>query len=304
MGERVLASIPTEEAMLEGSHPSKLDIAAHEPMCARWAEGSLAKAARTGDTALFELAVERFIELLPDNNNGKDSARSLSSTCSTMSTSGTSLCSDDSAKDRAEIVSDIWRAADLDGNGFLSESEARETLRVFLSRPQLREVVAGPLKGAIVKRMTADPRFTEALSEDRPLSHRGTTVDDRLLRLCKHVVSCQCLKIAEQLPHITDAFWRAMDTNGNGQVDRGEFLQSFESSVQTQLVARIRREAEGHVWKMVQGGCYEAESVKEMERMFIEHHNRKRREREVSFELPSATEMASETCASGDCSVM
>lgn len=323
VAERVLASFPNGD----GSHPSRTEIAGIEPMCARWAEGSLSKAVVRGEVNDFQNAMERFIELIALDApiqemapfpKTQDSRRtSISSSCSTSESTTDSIsaaggggdggrhCHDgnvrgnDCKTNLSSIISEIWESADIDGNGLMSESEARETLRIFLSRPHLRKTIGEPLKEVVVKWMAEDPKFAQVLAK-KGIAH------ERLLRLCKHAVSQSCSDIAKKLPDVTDSFWAAMDLSKNGEVDRAEFMLSFKCAIQSHVIARIWERAEERAWKMVEAGCCDAETTEEMDILLHTHIKKKKMKRTVAFEPQplSAKEEASEFCQSGDCTVM
>lgn len=347
MAKSVLASLPNGE----GSHPSRTEITGVEPMCARWDEGSLAKAMVYGDAGDFEKAMGEFIAMMefdspPPTSTSKHTGLSLSlsskmSTCSTASGSEVPLeeqkngpfnalfqCDspkrfgpsrEEQKKALSTVIADVWRSADIDGNGLMSQSEARETLRVFLSRPQLRQALGGPLKTVIAQRMAGIADLAEVVDLMDPLSDcLSHMVHDRVLRLCKHAVSKSCMDVARHLPEMTESFWAAMDLNQNGAVDRDEFMRSFEDATRKVVIARLWARAEDRAWKMVEAECWKATTTEKMDEMLKTHiQNEKQKRKEVIVEipkapklcnqrpkLPSAKDEAGEFCQAGDCSIM
>jgi hypothetical protein len=299
-----------------------------EPQCARWAEGSLAKAMVYGDAKEFECAMEQFIETMgfhpPGVHQDKDlNLSSGASTCSTASTSSLDHSSSDGNKlvlgpSRAEqkkgtgsVLADLWRSADIDGNGQLSETEARETLRVFLSRPQLRTKFGEPLKTVITARMANHVNFREVLDLHDELSDcLSYMVHERVFRLCKHAVSKSCLDVAKNLHDVTDAFWAAMDLNNNGQVDEHEFIRSFEDAINKVVIEQLWNCAEKRAWKMVEVGCWKCTTTEQMDGMMQGHKEKEKKKKQESMfaatvsKLPSAKDEAGEFCQGADCVVM
>jgi hypothetical protein len=339
MAKSVLASLPNGE----GAHPSRTEITGMEPMCARWAEGSLAKAMVYGDAGDFENAMGTFISMMefetpplhkPKGKGLKrpflSSETSRASTCSTASSSGVAeapgrepfqaLMSDtmkfgpsreEQKKALSSVIADVWKSADIDGNGSMSQSEARETLRVFLSRPHLRETLGEPLKTVICHRMADDDQFEqlEVVDLTDPLSDcLSHMVHERVLRVCKHAVSKSCMDIAKQLPEMTDSFWSTMDLDQNGEITGDEFLRSFEDAIRKVVLARLWTRAENRAWKMVEAGCWSATTTEKMDGILKMHiENEKRKKKEAVFDLqklPSAKDEAAEFCQATDCSIM
>lgn len=335
--KQVLASLPNGE----GSHPTRTEITAVEPMCARWAEGTLAKAMVYGDADEFQHTMALFIESMEFNcldmemlNDKNVNLRCGASTCSTASTSSvdhihTTLSEvsfenlmqrnklvlgpsrDEQKKASSGVLADLWRSADIDGNGLMSESEARETLRVFLSRPQLRTTLGEPLKMVITNRMADDPQFSAELDLRDELSDcLSYMVHDRVLRVCKHAISKSCLDVARHLHDVTDSFWAAMDLNQNGQVDKNEFMQCFDDAIRKVVLAQLWNRAEQRAWKMIEAGCWKCQTTEQMDKMmqsYTQKEKRRKREATVALSgsnLPSAKDEAGEFCQGGDCVVM
>eukprot|EP00746_Dinoflagellata_sp_MGD_P166146 gnl/MRDRNA2_/MRDRNA2_95854_c0_seq1.p1 gnl/MRDRNA2_/MRDRNA2_95854_c0~~gnl/MRDRNA2_/MRDRNA2_95854_c0_seq1.p1 ORF type:complete len:389 (+),score=87.85 gnl/MRDRNA2_/MRDRNA2_95854_c0_seq1:96-1262(+) len=323
-----LVALPTGE----GSHPSRTEITAMEPPCARWAEGSLAKAMVYGDASDFEVAMGEFIESTEFHPSGmpQDKDMNLSSRSSTCSTASTSSRARDSCSDSADgsklvlgpsrneqkkatctVVLDLWRSADIDGNGQLSQIEARETLRVLLSRPQLRTALGEPLKTVTTDRMADHVNFREVLDLHDELSDcLSYMVHERVLRLCKHAVSKSCLDVARNLHDVTDSFWAALDLNKNGEVDKNEFIKSFEDAIHKVVLHQLWNRAEERAWKMVEAGCWKCTTTEQMDGMMRAYKEKeKRKKKEPVFatslqQLPSAKDEAGEFCQGGDCIVM
>lgn len=303
---RALESTPAGE----GTHPSRTEIAGLEPAGARWAEGALSKAAVTGDTRNFENAMGRFVEVMvPSDDNqqrGRESS-SNSSSCSTAETEDPPMSESERQMVMKKVVDDIWRFADIDGNGLMSESEARETLRIFLSRPQLRKALGEPLKDMMVKRMAVDSKLFVQLLPGGQSPSCKTTPHQRLLRLCMHSVSRSCADVAKHLPDLTEHFWAAMDVSRNGEVDKEEFLMSFDCAIRNQVVSRISQRAEERAWQFVEAGACDVDTTPEMDGLLRGHIQKKKKEMKaeaaMSMQFPSAKEEAGEICETG-CTVM
>merc|ERR1712159_655398 len=209
---------PRPEDNPDKQHPSRTEIAGMEPMCARWAEGGLSKAMMLGDAVGLEMQIQQFVEQMQiDPVWLRDPLRRRRMLL---------------PKGMTETnAPEIWKEADINNDGTLSEAEARELLRIFLSRSQLRRALGKPLMKAISERAEEEPDFAKSLADDGARS--------KLRQLCEHVVSRACGDVAKTLPDSVTAFWRLMDVNGNGDIDKSEFCRNFASAIMDVVVSQI-----------------------------------------------------------------
>lgn len=129
------------------------------------------------------------------------------------------------------VVSRIWKAVDIDGDGKLSHEESGELTRVILSRPAL-----GKLLLAMV---CSDPAHSLQLPDE-------TSGDKENLFSLVPVVIC---KAAQKADATAAEMWGEMDRDGNGEVVENEFCSFFPVAFSTAIAIPLARMISGHVPK-------------------------------------------------------
>eukprot|EP00746_Dinoflagellata_sp_MGD_P010203 gnl/MRDRNA2_/MRDRNA2_120991_c0_seq1.p1 gnl/MRDRNA2_/MRDRNA2_120991_c0~~gnl/MRDRNA2_/MRDRNA2_120991_c0_seq1.p1 ORF type:complete len:368 (-),score=63.41 gnl/MRDRNA2_/MRDRNA2_120991_c0_seq1:414-1517(-) len=242
-------------------HPTRTELTAVEPSnLNRMEEGALAKKSMMGENDLFLGAVSHYLENLKiaadtlEPINGQEQLRKL--------------------------VEVVWLQVDVDKDGQLSSTEAREAIRVFLSCPQIRDLLGEALLEKTQTIMEKDDGLRQTWSDmlKESAMNRTRTVN----QLCKRSVSQACLDMARRLPRVTDAFWDTMDVDKNGHVIGEEFVESFEKASCTHLLKPVFKIAEERVWDIILSGAW-----KENEFEILDQVAKNFRKRQRKLGLPS-----------------
>lgn len=243
----------------EDHHPTRTELIAKEPSSlTRTESGHLSKMIMLGDHDVFLEAISQYIEnlnIVAETLEPSDEREHL--------------------EQLRKSIEAVWLHADVDEDDQLSSTEAWEVIRVFLSRPQIREFFGEALFEKTKTIMKKDDGLRQTwIKMGKESATNGTRT---LNQLCKRSVSQACLDMARSLPQVTDAFWDAMDIDKNGHVIAEEFIQNFEKAARTHLIKPVFKIAEERVWDIILSDAWKENEFETLDRVAKDFRKRKRK---------------------------
>eukprot|EP00746_Dinoflagellata_sp_MGD_P090592 gnl/MRDRNA2_/MRDRNA2_35792_c0_seq1.p1 gnl/MRDRNA2_/MRDRNA2_35792_c0~~gnl/MRDRNA2_/MRDRNA2_35792_c0_seq1.p1 ORF type:complete len:429 (-),score=91.98 gnl/MRDRNA2_/MRDRNA2_35792_c0_seq1:185-1471(-) len=143
----------------------------------------------------------------------------------------------------------IWKDIDFNNDGILSKDEAKELVRIYLSRPAV---------GLVLGKNIADSFTEEELSQ----SAGDTKCSKTLAVMSSRAVAIACRDTAKDMNSLTQKFWGAMDEDHNGEVVCSEFLHKLPDALKV-LDGPILQRARPVAVLMLKAGAQKAKNPEE-----------------------------------------
>lgn len=233
-----------------------------EPYRDVWEEGTMRRAGAVGALDKLLVVMDQLFRVIGDGR----------------SVQGESEAMDADLQERRGLLEDMWKEIDFDGNGYLSETEAFELIRLSLAQKALSSI----LPSAMLEDLSPLDQLASAISEvrhvvlpdssrvevqtlmrqesvnsvrDKALALKPKVLVDRVRNVLVMAVSNASLEIAASLHHRARAFWLMMDADHNGKITKDEFIITFPAAVMKSVHGPVRMRAEQIAWEAMLAGC-------------------------------------------------
>lgn len=269
----------------ERYHPTREEIISKEPFRGDHREGQLRKARTAGALAKLTQALDRFLRDLKDGRpKGGDQSPEQSPEITSRIAGDTAM-----SPKQADMLEEIWDGIDYDRDGLLDMDETNEILRECLSQKALSSVLSQALLADIVPEGKRDlDKIADQLAASRRSGvpglspaemqavigpHAVKTVSDEVRRLhpdkfMQHLklvlslsVGMGCLELASNLHERAEDFWKKLDTDGNGEITKDEFIGAFPNALLSSVHEPVRVRALQITWEAMIAGCLQEPSV-------------------------------------------
>eukprot|EP00746_Dinoflagellata_sp_MGD_P077665 gnl/MRDRNA2_/MRDRNA2_31137_c0_seq2.p1 gnl/MRDRNA2_/MRDRNA2_31137_c0~~gnl/MRDRNA2_/MRDRNA2_31137_c0_seq2.p1 ORF type:complete len:422 (-),score=93.92 gnl/MRDRNA2_/MRDRNA2_31137_c0_seq2:235-1500(-) len=118
------------------------------------------------------------------------------------------------------IISDLWEAIDVNGDGYVEAWEVRRWFRTIMSRPTL---------GALLLEKVLHSK-----------KHAGWASDENVHRAMLYCFPPLVTELAKHVTEEGDKMWKSMDTDGDLKVSKEEFHKTFRKALKVVILKPLK----------------------------------------------------------------